>query len=179
MTKDVCIRYSNLKERFAERKVDIDEAFSKKDLEGLVDIMASVFMIPDGVLKRIGTSAKINAFAIIQTVHIGDRTVGADIAFQMDRGSVFRTRKEIVLFALAHELSHLRFDIDHFKHSRSEFATDLLAILMLAYGPDFSIQKAVREDRLQGIITHYGYIKDNLYPIVFETIQKYAHTIHL
>lgn len=135
-------------------------------------------MIPKGILKRIGTSAKIDSFAIIKTIHIGDRTVDADIEFQMDRESLFRTRKEIVLFALAHELSHLRFDADHFKHSRSEFATDVMAILMLAYGPDFSIQRAVREERLGGI-AHYGYIKDELYPTVFEAIQKHAHTIHL
>jgi hypothetical protein len=167
-----------LKDRFAERKTNLNDAFKRKDLEDLVGIMISVFMIPGGIIKRVGTSAKIDSFAVIKTIYIGNRIIDADIAFQMDRDSIFRTRKEIVLFALAHELSHLRFDLDHFKHSRSEFATDLLAILMLAYGSNFSIQKAVREEGLDDI-THYGYIKDELYPTVFETIQKHAHTIHL
>lgn len=49
-----------------ERKVDIDEAFAKKDLESLVGILVSVFNIKHVILKRIGTSAKINSFAVIQ-----------------------------------------------------------------------------------------------------------------
>ncbi len=182
IVRDICVSYSLLRRSFLKRFAYIDAKLSQGDISAVVTEMISIYKVPKGFIKRIGYAAKIDSPAMLQMVRLNyaERPQSAELFFQASKEGLTRENHYLVLHMIAHELAHARLYLDGHRHRHSEFATDVLGLMVVGDSVNHSaIMTTVQIDGYVAYTSEYGYIRQELRQEVYRCLKKYTDTVYL
>jgi len=78
----------------------------------------------------------------------------------------------MILHIIAHELAHARMAIDAHKLRHSEFATDVLALLVTGTSKGYN-------EFMTSTFVQHGYIRRELLGEIYHCLSKYSDTIYM
>ncbi|MEY3784031.1 MAG: hypothetical protein RLZZ230_353 [Candidatus Parcubacteria bacterium] len=174
IVRALCVSYSQIRCSFFQNQPAINVALASGDITKVVQIMAECYKIPKGFLKQIGYSAKISSVAqiIFKVDVLACRTLGCTMYFQKTKVELCKGSDYLLFHMIAHELAHARLRLDSHALCNSEFATDVLAVLVIGN----------RKGHCSVIINQYeqyGYIRKELVTELFRCLEKYSGVIYL
>jgi len=177
MTLDICVSYAWIRKVFMCKQTEINELIDSGDLTGAIKLIIGLYRLPNQFIKRVGYSAKslpITATAAMQLeTPVGStRPIAGTLLFTASKPDVTSIPRYRLLHVITHELAHARMNLDDHKLRHSEFATDVLALLVSGNAQDFS-------DQMNDVFMEYGYIRPDLYRTVFATLHRHAENIYL
>ncbi len=178
IVRKLCVSYSSIRRSFFLSETTINLALDEKKVTKAVDCMAKVYGFNTEFVKRVGYSASIQSFAAFHLKYIGMNPVPVQgtILFQQSRISLCGMPRYSLLHIIAHELAHGRMYCDLHELSTSEFATDVLALLVAGNARGFSKNMYIANPCH---FARYGYIRPELHEEVFRCLAKYAPVIYL
>lgn len=171
IVRPLCVSYARLRPRFLTSESRIKRELDNGDLDGAVQLLLDVFDIPDQLFQKIGYNAAhlpAHTLAAIRMYHTAsdDRLVCANLIFSKSKAQVLQTPRRQLIQTLAHELAHARMYHDRHVLRESEFATDVLALLVTGSAGDYDPIYA-------------GYIRKGLYQTVLRSLHTYGEVVYL
>ena len=177
VVRKLCVSYALVRRSFIKNESNINQMLDNGDLTQAVSALGKVFHLPPAFRKRVGYNAKKIGPNALAAMHMKvHRFYGVPVSGHM----LFLESKEValrqpryrLLHMIAHELSHARMYLDRHELATSEFATDLLAMLVMGNASDFRTY-------LNPLGAEYGYVRPSLYDEVFKSMEKYYDKIYL
>jgi hypothetical protein len=174
IVRELCVSYSDLRRSFSSSRHEIEAAIDAGEVTEAVKLMVKVYRLPPRFLQRIGYSAKINGEAALHTMidPIQFKPVRGVMYFRFSRAKLSTEPSYRLMHMIAHELTHARMRFDMHPHMLSEFATDVVALLVT--GDSAGYQKAMICSTGQ-----YGYIRPDLHHEVFRCLNDYSDAVYL
>lgn len=174
VVRKLCVSYHLLRRSFKSKELKINDLVNKGEVTEAIQLMANVFKLPQGFVKRVGYSAKIFSPAALHSNFelFTTRLIDCTVYFRSSKAEMQRMCRYLMLHMVAHELAHARMRKDVHSFRTSEFATDVLAVLVI--GSSKSYTEAMVNDYVQ-----HGYIRRELLPEVFRCLNLYADNIYL
>lgn len=174
IVRKLSVSYSHIRRSFRKKEKDINLALDNSNVTAAIQILAQVYRLPSGFVKRVGYSAKIKSPAALnsQFDFVRNRVIECTVYFQDSKAGLLRIPRYRFLHMTAHELAHARMQRDIHPLHTSEFATDVLALL--ATGDSKGYTDAMVNDYIQ-----YGYIRRELLDELFRCLNMYADRIYL
>jgi hypothetical protein len=174
IVRELSVSYSQVRRSFIKQKQDIDNALDNGDLTESVRLLGKVYNLPNGFVQRVGYSAKIKSPAILQSDFdaVGQRFLRCTVYFRDSRAELLNIPRYRLLHMAAHELAHARMQKDMHPLRTSEFATDVLAVLVMGSSNGYLTHMIDERMRL-------GYIRHDLLDEVFRCLGQYAESMYL
>ncbi|MEX0917526.1 MAG: hypothetical protein WDZ93_00025 [Candidatus Paceibacterota bacterium] len=174
IVRKLCVSYSHIRRSFQKNEESINSALDKGDVTRAVQLLAQTYRLPGKFVRRVGYSAKINSPAALQSqlsiTH--GQVLECDIFFQDSKAGLLNIPRYRLLHMTAHELSHARMQKDAHPLHVSEFATDVLALLVTGYSKGYV-------DTMVSDYIHYGYIRSELLNELFRCLGLYADRVYI
>lgn len=174
IVRKLCVSYSHIRQSFIRSERFISDTLEKGDLTGAIQLLSEIYQLPNGFVQRVGYSAKIDCRATLQSEfdsHSG-KTIRCTVYFQDSRTGLLDMPRYRFLHMTAHELAHAKMRKDTHPLRTSEFATDILALLVT--GDSKGYAASMLDDEIQ-----FGYIRRDLLEEVFRCMNLYAERIYL
>lgn len=174
IVRRLCVAYAHLRRSFRKNEVHISNIIKNGDLTGAIQLLAEIYQLPNGFIERVGYSAKIDSPAALQSeidIFRG-KVVKCTVYFQDSRTTLLSIPRYRFLHMTAHELAHARMQKDGHRFKTSEFATDILALVVM--GDSKGYTSSMLDDHVR-----YGYIRRDLLEEVFRCLGLYAERIYL
>lgn len=173
ITKELCVYYSLLHRSFLKKYAEIQQSYEQRDISEVINLYLKVFGIPQGFCTRVGySSTKISqkGFAAMSLkFFLGtEKPVSGDIIFSVAKADLFQYSSCFIQNVIAHEISHARLFLDGHRLRQSEFATDVLALLVTG----------CRDLHQQRSPVGY-YIRPDLRATICRTIERHLDIIYL
>ena len=177
IVRTLCISYSSIRRSFLAKYSEIHNSLEKGDTTETARLMGSVFNLPSNFLKKVGYSATIEEVASVQLSFKGPEGLNGTpfeciLLFRNSKSSLCKKSQPFILHAIAHELSHARLILDRHTLRHSEFATDVLAVIATGT-PERYFGSVVKPGH------RCGYIRPELYKVLFVNLLKHVSTIYL
>jgi len=180
IVRSLCIPYTGIRRSFFAKYVELSELFNEGKMVEFVKLFATIFELPQGFIKKIGYSTTIKnrqfngAFAgILQAFNRTDGELVAGILlFRDSKEAICKCPEQLILHTVAHELSHVRLALDKHTLVRSEFAADVLAVIVTG-SPERYLECIAKPG------CRYGYIRPELYKVFFTSFVRQVDTIYL
>jgi hypothetical protein len=182
IVRDICISYSQFRPAFSSQLSLVEKKLASGDVTDVVQLLTKVFRLPPDFIKRVGYSANIVSPAMLRMdFYSPDKPpYQAELYFSSNRASLAKGHFYLTLHMIAHEFAHARMYLDQHALRYSEFATDVLALLVVGSAHDYS--STMLNHRIEGraIVTDiYGYIRSDIQPEVYRCLSRFAETIYL
>ncbi len=174
IVRKLCVSYADVRRSFLQRSSKITKAIETNDVTEAVRLMVKVYRLPPKFLRRVGYSAKMQPPAALHTQFdpIRQQPLSGVMYFQASKQSLGKEPTYRLVHIIAHELAHARMQFDRHSLKRSEFATDVLAVLVS--GDSAGYQNAMVRSDVQ-----YGYIRRDLLQEVFRCLNRYSAAVYL
>ncbi len=174
IVRNLCVTYHWIRRSFKNNEAKINHLCDNGSISAAIQLMTKVFGLPDGFVRRVGYSANINSPAMLSTEidMLTNRPIACTVLLQSSKTDLQKMCRYLVLHMLAHELAHARMRLDRYYMQKSEFATDVLAVLVTGSSKGYS--EAMIDEAVQ-----WGYIRRELLPEVFRCLALYAERIYL
>jgi len=174
IVRTLCVSYSHVRRSFVRNHGAVNVALKEGDVNEAVLLLARCYRLPGGFLKRIGYSAKMSAPAALQTRvdFFTKRPLSSTLYFQQSKEELCRMPHYMILHIIAHELAHARMAIDAHKLRHSEFATDVLALLVTGTSKGYN-------EFMTSTFVQHGYIRRELLGEIYHCLSKYSDTIYM
>ena len=177
MTRKICVSYAQVRRSFMRKQTEINKLIDQSDVTGAIKLTIDAYQLPKQFSKRVGYSAKslpTTAVAAMQLkTRIGTtRPIAGTLLFARSKSDVIAMPRYRLIHVIAHELAHARLNLDDHELMRSEFAVDVLALLVSGNAHEFS-------DNMKDSVSEYGYIRPDLHCTVFATLHRHAENIYL
>lgn len=174
IVRRLCVSYSHIRRSFRKSEGLISDTLAKGDLTTAIQLLAESYQLPNGFVERVGYSAKITAPAALQSQFnsFSGKVIKCTVYFQDSRTRLLSMPRYRFLHMTAHELAHARMQKDCHPLRTSEFATDILALLVT--GDSKGYTSNMLDDYVQ-----YGYIRRELLEEVFRCLGLYADSIYM
>jgi len=178
IVRKLCVSYSGIRRMFSLRESAINLALDEQKVTEAIRYMVKVYGLSTEFVKRVGYSASIPSPAALQMEFLGinPKPVRGTMFFQQARISLCDMPRYRLLHIIAHELAHARMYYDMHELSKSEFATDVLALLATGNAREYSENMHAETSYY---VEQHGYIRHELHEEVFRCLAKYAPAIYL
>ncbi len=174
VVRKLCVSYHFARRSFNKYERKINTLIDSGDVTGAIQLMTNVYRLPSGFVRRVGYSAKIPAPAALntKTALFTDDAITSTVYFRSSKADLQKMSRYLFLHMVGHELAHARMNRDKHVLSQSEFATDVLAVLVTGNSRGYT--EAMVSDTVR-----FGYIRRELLPEVFRCLGLYADRIYL
>jgi hypothetical protein len=174
IVRRICVSYSHIRRSFRKSERLISDTLANGDVTTAIQLLSENYLLPNGFVERVGYSAKITAPAALhsQFNSSSGRVIKCTVYFQDSRTALLSMPRYRFLHITAHELAHARMQKDNHPLRTSEFATDILALLVT--GDSKGYTSNMLDDYVQ-----YGYIRRELLEEVFRCLGLYADSVYL
>ena len=172
----LCVSYSDIRRSYLRNAPDINRTLDAGDVTSAIKQMVRVYKLPSGLVRRVGYSARIQypaAMHIEFTVDLSCIT-SCTLLFRESQKSLLSLSRYELLHIVGHELAHARMYHDKHQFHQSEFATDILALLVT--GDSRGYRKNMVRDFIH---MQSGYLRQDLLPELFRCLDMYAERIYL
>ena len=174
IVRSLCVSYAHVRRSFLQNQNTITAALKAGEVKEAVLLLSAGYRLPRSILKGIGYSKKMSAIASLnmEVETFSGRLLRSTMYFQQSKVDLCEMPQYRLLHIIAHELAHARMHIDRHKLQRSEFATDVLALLVT--GNSKGYDEAMIEP-----FARYGYIRSELLDEVYRCLAKHADVIYM
>lgn len=182
IVRALCISYSLQRRSFQAKFSQIENTLVNGEVTKVIKVMSQVFRLPEQFIKRVGYAASIQNPSMIRMESFGVNRppYQAELYFSSSRPELAKNNQYLTLHMIAHELSHARLYLDRHPLRFSEFATDVLALLVVGEARGFSSSMSIRTFGPNGFeAEEIGYIREDIQPEVFRCLGRFSETIYL
>lgn len=178
IVRQISVSYAHIRRSYLQHVSEIDNLLDAGKINQTVLCLRHVYGLPTGFIKSILYKQKLNGLAQIQ--FFGDPLTRhyhyAHIEFKDNKADLLQQPRYRLIHMIAHELAHARLKIDRHPLERSEFATDILALVATGYKSGYDKAMLVRDGNLSG---QYGYIRRELLYEVYRCLNMYADRFYM
>ncbi len=178
LVREIAIPYSALRATFTRKYAEITDDLDHDDVVACIDRLITIFQLPKGFCQRVGFSAKqlvdgAAAGMLIRSSYLTGKPLEGTLVFRDSKTTLLReTPRYRLIHMIAHELAHVRLQLDAHPWEQSEFATDVLALLATGNAEGFMRHMYVPAGQ-------YGYIRKELVPLVLKAMHRYADILYV
>ncbi len=177
VTRKICVSYARLRRSFFAVYPEITKTMEGGDLSRVIEQLLQVFEIPAGLCTPVEYSSKDvsqNCLAEFRGMFRArdKKLVSARLLFAAGKQEILSMPEYRVLHMIAHEVSHIRLLLDQHELALSEFATDVLATLVIGDAKGYLEHMAAG-----GMII--GYVRPDLYDDFFRALARYSDVIYV
>lgn len=177
IVRKLCVSYAHLRRVFFSHYSCINQQLNEGDVTGAVKTLIDVYKLPQGFTRRVGFRVRglpNEALAVMRMdLKFPEMVpVCADLLFRYPKEEVLAMPRYRLIHIIAHELTHARMFLDQHALAHSEFATDVVALMVTGDAKGHC-------ENMSHFLGYYGYIRSDLYDEVFRCLGSYAERMYL